>query len=92
MIADLQRAAKHAHPAFHDHVQRYTSDVREQLQRFIELDELDQAAVVLHMARFTPNTLALAYASVNDLPCWAAGCAHPRHIGGCEAEDCECWR
>lgn len=92
MIVDLEREAKHAHPAFHDHVQRYTSDVHEQLQRFIELDELDQAAVVLHMARFAPNTLALAYASVNDLPCWADRCGHFRHVGECEIEDCECYR
>lgn len=92
-MSDLATAAKRADPTFADHVLRYDPDVREQLDTFLDLDELDQAAVVLHLARFAPATLELAYRSVNDLPCFEAGCGHARHLGGCEAEqDCECWR
>lgn len=84
-MPDLATAAKHAHPAFGDHVQHYPADVREQLDRFIELDELDQAALVLYLGRFAPCTLELAFRTVNDLPCWEAGCGRPRHPGfSCE--------
>lgn len=91
-MLDLERDAKHAHPSFAEHVLRYPADVREQLERFIELDDLDQAAVVLHLARYSTANLALAYAGVNDLPCWGGPCGHPRHVGGCEIPDCECYR
>lgn len=88
MSADLAHRAKHADVAFADHVLRYPADVREQLDTFLDLDQLDQAAVVLHLGRFAPHTLELAYRSVNDLPCWENGCAHPRHVGECELCGC----
>lgn len=85
--------AKHADPTFDEHVMRYPREAREQLEKFGELGELDQAALVLHLAQYVPRTLALAFRTVNELPCWENGCGHPRHVGGCQAdEDCECYR
>lgn len=84
-VADV---ARYADPAFHDFVQAHPPDARAELERFLDLDELDQAVVVLFLARYASNLLSLSMKWVNDVPCFAAGCGHPRHLGGCEL--CEC--
>lgn len=90
VIVELADAAKYAHPAFADHVQRQATDVRDQLEQFVHLDELDQALVVLWLARYAPNLWQLAMTQVNEAPCFAGGCGHPRHLGECDL--CECHR
>jgi hypothetical protein len=82
-------AAKYAHPSFDDTVMRYGHDARQLLEVFLELDELDQALVVLRVARFAPTFLAATMAGINEEPCFAGDCGHPRHLGSCEICGCE---
>lgn len=84
-VADV---ARYADPAFSDHVERYGADRQVALEQFFDLDELDQALVVLFVARFAPGLYGAALKNVNEAPCFSAGCGHPRHIGGCD--QCEC--
>lgn len=86
---NLIDAARHADATFAETVLAADTDSRAALELFIDLGQLDQAVVVLFLARYAGNMLALAMAQVNEAPCFAQGCGHPRHLGACDLCGCE---
>lgn len=82
-------AARHADATFAEVVLGNTTEARGALELFRDLDELDQAVVILLLARYSPRILAFALQQVNEAPCFTAGCGHPRHIGSCDLCGCQ---